>query len=249
MTKSQSLDRGLSILELVRDSPEPLGTREIARRLDLSAAIVQRLINSLADRNYLARDPETRRYRIGHKAIIFGNALARGDKLLTVVRAELTEVTRKLRVDSYMATLQGHRAFYLLCITGDAPVSVRCDPGDAIPLHSTAIGKAILAHYTDSEVTDLLGPGPYAAITPDTITDERRFLDELTETRRRGYAVVENENIVGITSVGVLLDIPSSPSKTAISISFSPHFTKDVDTEEAAAVVQAAARRVVRAFM
>lgn len=246
MTKNQSLERGLQILELVQDSSVPLGTREMARRLGLSAPTVQRLVNTLSEHHYLARDPDTRRYKIGYQALIFGNSISRGDELLIAGRRELTEVTRKLRLDSYMATLQGQRAFYLLCVTGDAPISVRCEPGDTIPLHSTAIGKAILASYPDEMVTGLLGDGPYPAITESTITDPAAFIEELERTRERGFAVVENENIDGIISVGALLDLPDAPSKTAISISFSPYFSKDIDTDEAAAVVQAAARRIVR---
>ncbi len=246
MTKNQSLERGLEPLELVQKSDKPLGTRDMARKLGVSPAAVQRLVNTLNERNYLARDPETRRYRVGYQAILFGNAIARSDALLVEGRRELEEVTRKLRVDSYMATLQGKNAFYLLCVTGEALVSVRCEPGDTIPLHSTAIGKCILASLPDAEILEILGPGPYPAITGSTLTTPNAFLAEVEATRERGYAIVENENIEGITSVGALLDLPNAPSKTAISISFSPYFSKDIDTEEAAAVIQAAARRISR---
>ncbi len=246
MSKSQSLERGLELLEAVNQAEKPVGTRELARILDLSPAIVQRLVNTLAERHYLQRDPDTKRYSIGYQTLTFGASLMRRDHLLVEARKELEEVTRKLRVDSYMATLQGRRAIYLMCLTGDAPVSVRCEPGDVIPLHSTAAGKCILAAFPDDEILKILGPAPLPSITSKTITDPNVLLENINLTRQRGFAVVQDENIEGITSVGALIRPPSLAPRTAISLSFSPYFSKDIDIDEAAAIITAAARRISR---
>ncbi|WP_457578206.1 IclR family transcriptional regulator [Ensifer adhaerens] len=246
MSKSQSLDRGLEILEAVNQAERPMGTRELARVLELSPAIVQRLVNTLAERHYLQRDPDTKRYTIGYQTLTFGASLMRRDNLLIEARKELEEVTRKLRVDSYMAALQGRRAIYLMCLAGDAPVSVRAEPGEVLSLHSTAIGKCILASFSDEQVLEILGPGPLPAITSKTVTDPRLLLDDIHLTRERGFAVVQHENIDGIISVGALIKQPVSGPRTAISLSFSPYFSKDIDVEEAAAIIVAAARRLSR---
>ena len=51
---SQSLERGLDVLEVVEAEGADIGVREIARRLDLSPTIVQRMVTSLAKRGYVA---------------------------------------------------------------------------------------------------------------------------------------------------------------------------------------------------
>lgn len=246
MSKSQSLERGLELLEAVNQADRPIGTRELARLLDLSPAIAQRLVNTLAERHYLQRDPETKRYMIGYQTLIYGASLMRRDSLLIEARKELGEVTRKLRVDSFMATLQGRQAIYLMCLTGDAPVSVRAEAGDVISLHSTAIGKCILSSLSDEIIEKILGPGPLRAITEKTITDPKILLEDIQITRENGFAVVQNENIDGIVSVGALVQQPTGGSPTAISLSFSPYFSKDIDIDEAAAVIKAAAKRISR---
>lgn len=248
MSKSQSLERGLEILEAVNQAERPMGTRELARLLELSPAIVQRLVNTLAERHYLQRDPDTKRYTIGYQTLIFGASLMRRDHLLVEARKELEEVTRKLRVDSYMATLQGRQAIYLMCLAGDAPVSVRAEAGDVLSLHSTAIGRCILSSFPDEQVLEILGPGPLRPITSKTITDPHLLLNEIHLTRERGFAVVQNENIDGIISVGALIKQPTAGAgpRTAISLSFSPYFSKDIDIEEATTVITAAARRISR---
>lgn len=248
MSKSQSLERGLEILEAVNQAERPMGTRELARVLDLSPAIVQRMVNTLAERHYLRRDPETKRYTIGYQTLSFGASLSRRDHLLIEARKELNEVSRKLRVDSFMASLQGRQAIYLIVLTGLAPITVPVQAGDLVPLHSTAIGKCLLASLPEPEVLQILGPGPLPAITKKTITDPVELLRDLQVTRERGFAIIQDENIEGMTSVGALIRQDSSAPLSAISLSFSPFFSKDIDVDEAAAIITAAARRISRAL-
>lgn len=247
MTKSQSLERGIHLLELLNESEQSKGTRELARDLGLSPAIVQRLINTLAEHDYIQQNPETKRYRIGYRTLVYRAPLMRRDGLMVATRQELEEVARRLRVDCFLASLQGRQAVYMMCMAGGGPISVKSEPGETMPLHSTAIGKCLLAASSDEEARLLIGPGPLQAVTTKTITDPELLMQDVALTRTRGYAVVENENIDGIISVGTGLNAPHSSVKMAISLSFSPHFTKNVDLEEAVAVITAAARRIGRA--
>ncbi|MGO4834427.1 helix-turn-helix domain-containing protein, partial [Rhizobiaceae sp. 2RAB30] len=103
MTKSQSLERGLDVMELLNASARPLGTREIARQLDLSPAIVQRLLNTLAERHYIRQNAETKRYGIGYQVLNLGSSLQGKDALLVESRKELEALTKEMRLDTYLA--------------------------------------------------------------------------------------------------------------------------------------------------
>lgn len=244
MTKSQSLERGLMVMELLNQSDKPMGTREIARKLDLSPAIVQRLINTLNEMHYVRRDAATKRYSIGYQVLGIGAKLQTKDAMLLEARKGLEMLNQQMRLDAFMAVLQGQHAIYLLFLPGSGPLSVRCEPGQTILLHNTAIGKAILASMDDDEVRDLLGPGPLRAITSKTITDPEVVIAQLAEVRRNGYAIVEDENILGISSVGALIGDPSAQTRSAISVSFSPHFSPEIKVDALADAVQAAAHRI-----
>ena len=246
MTKSQSLERGLMVMELLNQSDRPMGTREIARALDLSPAIVQRLINTLNEKHYLRRDATTKRYSIGYQVLGIGQKLQTKDAMLLETRKGLEALNQRMSLDVFMAVLQGRHAIYLLCLPGGGPLSVRCEPGQTILLHNTAIGKAILASMSDDEVRELLGPGPLPAITPKTITDPEEVIAQLPDVRRRGYAMVEDENITGITSVGALIGDPSVETRSAISTSFAPHFSPEINIETVSGAVQATAQSITR---
>src|ERR1700754_5330503 len=91
---SQSLERGLDILEMIEAEAGDIGVRELARRLGLSPTIVQRLGTSLAMRGYIEKNTETSRYRLGHRSMILGASGERGVDYLAAARRELGRVGR-----------------------------------------------------------------------------------------------------------------------------------------------------------
>jgi IclR family acetate operon transcriptional repressor len=242
--KSQSLDRGLDVLELLDDAPAPIGIREMSRRLDLHPPIVQRLVQTLLSRGYVRQDPETRRYSIGYRVLTIGASIHRNDALIVASRRELTALTRQIRVDAYLGVQEGNEVVYLLNVQSEGPVSVRSEPGQSIYLHSTAIGKIILASRTEEEARRLLGAEPLSARTPKTITDPDHLIASLQKVRKDGFARVEDENILGISSVGAPILDASGKVCAAISVSYSRHFTPELRIRDVAELVKRAASNI-----
>src|SRR5438105_945467 len=80
---NQSLERGLQMLDLLDRSPEPLGIRELARRMEVAPSMVQRLANTLSAAAYVEQAPESQRYRIGPRSIGLGSNAIRRDRMLS----------------------------------------------------------------------------------------------------------------------------------------------------------------------
>src|ERR1043165_27980 len=91
---SQSLERGLDVLEAGAPGGAGIGVREIARRLALSPTIVQRMVTSLARRGYVDRDAETARYRLGYRALALGANSEHGSDYIGTARRELELLAR-----------------------------------------------------------------------------------------------------------------------------------------------------------
>ncbi len=68
MSSNLSLEKGLLILNLLKDAREPLGVREIARRLELTPSVAQRLLNTLAAQGHVEQE-NNRRYQIGYAVL------------------------------------------------------------------------------------------------------------------------------------------------------------------------------------
>lgn len=92
------------------------------------------------------------------------------------------------------------------------------DIGNVFHMHTTAVGKAILAEMTEDEVSDVVSEWGLPAYTEHTITDEDRLFEELEEIRRTGLAFNHEEMLSGLTAVGITVERPDSSVCGALSV-------------------------------
>jgi DNA-binding IclR family transcriptional regulator len=245
---SQSLERGLDILEMIEAESGDIGVRELARRLELSPTIVQRLVSSLAVRGYIEKNLETSRYRLGHRSMILGASGERGVDYAATARRELDRLAHEHHLNGFVAVLRGGRAIYLLAVQAESPVAIRVSLGSEMPLHSTAAGKVLLASLNDADARKLLGHRKLAAITPHTITDPTALIASLAKVRRQGYATVVEENIPGVLSVGAPITDRGGNVVAALSVAFPKYLESGLTLQGSIPLVTAAALRISRAL-
>lgn len=243
---SQSLERGLDILEMIEAESGDIGVRELARRLGLSPTIVQRLVSSLAVRGYIEKNTETSRYRLGHRSMILGASGERGVDYAATARRELDRLAHEHHLNGFVAVLRGGRAIYLLAVQAESPVAIRVSLGSEMPLHSTAAGKVLLASLDDGEARKLLGRAKLAAITPHTITDPAALIASLAKVRRQGFATVVEENIPGVLSVGAPITDRGGNVVAALSVAFPKYLESGLTLQGSIPLVTAAALRISR---
>jgi IclR family KDG regulon transcriptional repressor len=245
---SQSLERGLDILEMIEAESGDIGVRELARRLGFSPTIVQRLVSSLAVRGYIEKNLETSRYRLGHRSMILGASGERGVDYAATARRELDRLAHEHHLNGFVAVLRGGRAIYLLAVQAESPVAIRVSLGSEMPLHSTAAGKVLLASLDDGEARKLVGRAKLAAITPHTITDPAALIASLAKVRRQGYATVVEENIPGVLSVGAPITDRGGNVVAALSVAFPKYLESGLTLQGSIPLVTAAALRISRAL-
>ena len=243
---SQSLERGLDILEMIEAEGAELGVRELARRAELSPTIVQRLISSLAWRGYVEKNSETSRYRLGHRSLSLGASSERAFDYAVTARRELERLAREHHLNGFVSVLRGGRAIYVLAIQADGPVAIKVSPGSEMPLHSTSAGKVLLAALADSEARKLLGSRKLAAITPHTVTDPSALIASLPRVRRQGYATVNEENIPGVLSVGAPIRDRTGGVVAALSVAFPKYLDSGLTLASVEPLVTSAALNVSR---
>jgi DNA-binding IclR family transcriptional regulator len=244
---SQSLERGLDVLEVVEAEGGDIGVREIARRLALSPTIVQRMVTSLARRGYFDRNAENARYRLGYRALALGANNEHGSDYIGTARRELELLARGQSLNGFIAVLHGGRAVYLLAVQAEGPVAIKVAPGSEMPLHSTAAGKVLLASQSDAEARRLLGHGKLPAITPHTITDPAAVVTSLAKVRKQGFATVAEENIRGVLSVGAPIRDRTGKVLAALSVAFPKYLDASQTLQTVTPLVVEAAQRASRA--
>ena len=168
---------------------------DLARSTGLPKSTVHRILQTLIDRDFAAFDDVTG-YGPGPRMLgLAGRTLGDLDASLAA-----EPVLRRLQELSsatvHMAVLAGDEAIYVRKLEGNKPYRMVSRVGMAIPLHCTAIGKALLAAMPDEEVVELMRRTGLPRRTPRTITTPECLLDDLqghtaaslVERRRRERA-------------------------------------------------------------
>ncbi|RAI40364.1 IclR family transcriptional regulator [Rhodoplanes roseus] len=243
--ENQSVARALAILDLLAGQPEPLGVREIARRLRLAPSIAQRLIKTLANAGYLEQTDATLRYMIGYKAFHVGSSFVGQSSLHSAVMPELY-VLAEQEISGFLGVRRDRSVVYLATVQSAGPVAVNHRPGAQTYLHSTAMGKALLAELSDDEVRMLLAHKPLPKLTERTKVALPQLIAELATVRRLGYATSDQENRQGFFSVGAVVRDVSGAAIAVISGAVPTAGLKQPDRTRIAQLVLSAARNASR---
>jgi DNA-binding IclR family transcriptional regulator len=202
--ENQSVARALAILNLLANRSEPMGVREIARQLHVAPSIAQRLIKTLAKVGFLEQTDTTLRYMIGYKAFQVGNAFVGQNNLHSAVLPELCALAEQ-HINGFLGVFRDRSIVYLATVQSNGPVAINHRPGAQTYLHSTAMGKALLAEMPENEVRAMLTQRPIPRLTPHTKISVPQLMAELQEARHLGYATSDEENRLGFFSAGAVV--------------------------------------------
>lgn len=243
-SRSQSAARALQILLLLAEENEPLGVREIARRLKVASSIAQRYITTLAEWDFVERAPDGQKYKIGYRAFQVGQSYVAKNRLQEVSLSELRRMAEKDEINAYLGVLRDRSVIYLEALQSRGPIAITSAPGTRGELHATAFGKALLADLSDEEVAAQLGSEPYVSKTPKTKTTFAQVIQDIREVRRLGYAISDGENLPSVFAVGAVIRDRTGRAVAAISGALPRSDMQDRDRERLREAVVAAAQRI-----
>lgn len=195
----QSLARGLVVLRVLAGATEPLTLAEVARRAGLNRAVARRVLLTLADVGYVLS--RGRDFSLRPRVLELGEAYRASLRLPSQALPEMRRLSRATGQSISLGVLDGVEVVYVQRVAGARIVDAVLNVGTRLPVHATAIGRVLLAALPPEEAADLLGPGPYEALTPRTVTDPARLREILDDVRARGYARSDEEYELGLTTL------------------------------------------------
>ena len=248
MPSNQSLQRGLAILKLLDEADGSLGVRDIARKMEISPTIVQRLVYALVDAQFAVQDPVTHKYAIGYRAVALGRSMLSSDRLVGAALPELRTLAEAHHLNAYLSVIAGRELTYVLAEQSAGPIAIKSKPGSKAPFHATAMGKALLAGRPKPEIEDLLGDSPLEPMTDKTVTDRAALLADLARADDQGYALAVGENLEGVNSVAARIRGADGAVVAALSIAYAPSLQPSAHLPEVVRLVTNAAARVSTAL-
>lgn len=242
---SKTVSNALSVLSCFSRSEPVLTASGLARRLKLARTSVIRLLATLERFGYIERCPEAAGYRIGLRAFEVGSLFLAANPLSSVLARALDELVEKTQCTAYLAVLDKDDVIMLNCREGTLPIRFVWQVGDRLPLHTTAMGKAMLACMSSEEIDHHLGRGKtLRGLTEKSIRTRAQLDADIAKARERGWGLAREESHAGLTAVGsAILDKARHPI-AAISVSFFDHPPNPKRVNQLATVVMAVAEEV-----
>lgn len=246
----QTIERTSAILNLVGENPQGMSIRNLSFELGLPKGTVHRLLTSLSYFGYIRQDAASRKYFLGLKILELAGYLTSQLDFRKIAEPLLRSLADKSKETVHMVVWDQGDVVYIEKVESPLEMGglrMASRVGSRNLPHSTAVGKAMLSHLPEEELSDLIARKGLPARTSNTISDETALRKELNEIRSRGYAVDDEENEAGIRCVGAPVFGSSGSPVAAISVS-GPAFrmTKKVIRDELSKEVVEAAAEISR---
>jgi IclR family acetate operon transcriptional repressor len=244
----QSLVRALRLLQEVADAGDGITLTEVANRVGLPVSSAHRLLSTLQLEGFVRFDGERTLWFVGVKAFTVGNAFLRARDLVQVARPYMRGLMEQCDETINLAVEDGGQIIYLAQIECRQMMRALASPGARVPMHSSAVGKVLLAYMNPAVKNAMLDRMKLERFTANTITGRERFARGLAEIRAQGYGFDDEEHAIGLRCVAAPIFNEAREAIAGISLSGPAARVTDKRFGELASLVQRTARVITREF-
>lgn len=193
-TEVRALSRGLRLLEILTHAPDGLPLAELTEEAQLSKSSAHRLLQTLKNNGYVIQNPTNSHYLPSLKLLEMGSRLLQENDLHDVARAVLKELSTITGETVHLVLLDHNSAVYVEKVESPSSVRMYSKIGVSVPLHCTAVGKAILAYLPDDKLDAFFRNNHLTKYSEKTITKPETLRAHLDVIRTNGYAIDDGEH-------------------------------------------------------
>jgi IclR family KDG regulon transcriptional repressor len=195
----------LSVLEYFgQESTErpAISFHEVSMALPFGKTTVHRVVYTLEKLGYLEKVGSGTSYQLGSRFFALTNTPVQVQRLRAVAKEIMLDLLIRYSETICMGLIDEGEVAYLEVVQSPRILRIALSLSHRDPIHSTSLGKAIVAHWSRGEVDTILNRGrALVRKTSSTITNRDRILKELQSVRDNGVAFDRNENIDNAVSV------------------------------------------------
>lgn len=196
----QSLDRGLQVLDILAKH-ESLGVTELAQLLGVDKSTASRIVDTLKQHDMVQNVRNTRKYKLGFRVLNLSEGLRKTLNVIDIARPILKEVSCDLGQSVHLCAYNNRMVYVIDQVVSKQLYTLSATVGMIEPIHSSSVGKCILAYRKEEIIDILLEEYQYVAYTQKTITNKEDLVKELHKIKEQGYAVDEEEMSMGVRCI------------------------------------------------
>jgi IclR family transcriptional regulator, acetate operon repressor len=239
----QALDRALFLLEHLAQGPGR-SLSDLAEETGQAVATTFRALQTLQAHSMVEVEEPGQLWHIGAGAFRVGSAFLRRTKVVERARQPMDALMRDTGETANLGVEARGEVLFLAQVETHEAIRAFFPPGTKGPMHSSGIGKALLAWYPEDRVRQIIARQGLEKFTTLTITSDSALLRDLARTRERGFAIDDQERAEGMRCIAAPIFNAYGEPVAGLSVS-GPAFRVGLsDAPRIGALVTAAARRV-----
>lgn len=245
-TNSQvvSVERALTILELLADKRQGLTTSDISRRTGLPKSSTSYLLRTLVNRGYVRRDNVSGTHTLGVRLLSLGGQAMQGMELRDVALPYLRQVVERTRFGAHLAILDHGDAVYIERIESPGFIKMAVWVGRRMAPQITAVGKALICNLDHHDVREIVADHDIRPASPKAIVSLPKLFAELDAISQRGYAVDDEEHAAGVRCVAAPVFAAGGEVVAAIGVSATVSQLNDEYLPTVGGIVRGAAQKL-----
>ncbi len=241
----QSVEKAMAVLAAFHHADGPLTLTDIAARAGLDRSAAQRMVHTLRATGYIERNADGHGFVPGLRILDHTLDYLRINPLVRQATPVLQELRASVRERVDLSLVDDLRLVYAVRLQTKRQTFNTTIVGHSVPIFCTSGGWAVLARMSQDRARDLIERSDRRPFTPHTITEVDALMEEVAQTRARGYSLTVDQILLGEIAMGfAILDSTGAPH-AAIHIAGS---TSEWTPEDYAARVAPLGQQAARAL-
>jgi IclR family transcriptional regulator, acetate operon repressor len=215
----QSVDRALQIIETLAEDDQGYRLSDLAIRAGLSTSTAHRLLTTLEKRRFVQFDRTKSRWHVGARSFTVGATFARRRNFTALAVPHLRKLRDQTRETSNLAVVDDELIIVLTRMESREIMRSLTKVGGRVAMVASGVGKAVLATYSDADVSAIIHRHGMPRLTEKSIVRPSALFRELRTIRGQGYAVDDEEAQIGLRCVAAVVRNDCAEPLAAISVS------------------------------
>ncbi|NWG04627.1 MAG: IclR family transcriptional regulator [Syntrophaceae bacterium] len=242
-----SVKKAFRILHALADSPNGLGVSELAKQLKIGKSTVHGITSALEEIGVLVREPNRKKYSLGVTLLELRKKAYGKMALRDVAKIPMEKLMEKIGETVFLGILSGDHVTILDMVESHHEMKITSPPGTRIPLLAGAMGKVFLAHLEEKKAREVIHKTGLVRFTSKSIVDPKKFFKEVEETKRKGYAMDDEEYMLGVRAIAAPIQTTSPPLAAIWVVGFTSSLN-DQKMEKVISEIQKTAQEISHAM-
>lgn len=241
-----TVKKAFKILEAISESGSGFGVNELSKKLTIAKSTVHGITLALEDLGILSRDRAHKKFTLGYALMDLGRkAYRKMERVTDVAQSPMEALMEQVGETVFLGIMHGEHVIILKMVESHSELKITAPVGSRVPLLSGALGRVFLAQMEGEKAREIVQKRGLKVYTANSVTDPKRFLKEVDETRRKGFAIEHEEYILGVTAVASPIETISLPLAAIWVVGLSPGFS-DTRMEKVIHEIQKTAMEISR---